>query len=138
MNSQVGSVVSVDVDSGVVIVRPESPVACARCAAGRGCGAGLTTASVRDLSLPLEPGATVPAAGDRVALTLPSGSLLRAASVVYGWPLLAAVGMTIAGSMLTESDAILGLFALAGLGAGFLLARRQANRRCLMPSVSPL
>jgi sigma-E factor negative regulatory protein RseC len=121
-----------------MIVRPDTPVACSRCAAGRGCGAGLGSRKVEDLTMQLEPGFTPPDVGERVALTMASGSLLRAAAIVYGWPLLGAVGMAVAGSQLSTSDATLALFAISGLVAGFLVARWQASRHCLMPSVSVL
>jgi len=68
--------------------------------------------------------------GQTVALEMQEGSLLRAAAIVYGWPLLGAL-LGAAGG-LSRSEATAALMALSGLFAGWLLARWHLRRgRCL-------
>ena len=108
--------------------------ACARCAAGRGCGAGLFGAgrerSVFEVPLTSDrvPGWT-PAAGDRVELTTAPGTLLEAAALAYGLPLAGAAGAALLAGLSGAGDLTAVLAALVGLVAAFAVARRLQSRR---------
>jgi len=132
MQNPHGHIVSVRSDD-TVIVEIDSVVACARCAAGKGCGAGL---------LGSQPGERRVAAkvvsnltlhnGDQVSISLQPNNVLRAAIIVYGYPLLGAVAG--AGVALTQAfgDVAAAGAALVGLVAGMLVARaRLRGTRCL-------
>ena len=116
-----------------VVVEIESVVVCARCAAGKGCGAGLlgsqpaerrVEASLMD---DLELGV-----GDQVSISLQSNNVLRAAIIVYGCPLLAAVAAAGLAYALNLGDVASASIALGGLLAGILLAKwRLKSARCL-------
>lgn len=133
MNSPVGTIVAINERTATVQV--ERTAACPRCAAGRGCGAGLLSGSTRPalLDVALAPGSRY-TEGDEVRLMLEPSDLLQATLLVYGLPLAGAVLMLLAGwllaSPLSDPEAI--AFAVAGLAAGLLAGRRQLNRRdCL-------
>ena len=124
----------VDSDDGArAVVAVEVAAACPRCAAGKGCGAGLLTgnggerqieASVRDgLSL---------ATDDIVEIALAPDNLLHAAIIVYGLPMLgAAIGAVIAFG-LSLGDAAAAIAALLGLGCGLAISRwRLQQESCL-------
>ncbi len=135
MQNPQGRIVSVGTDNGGadVVVEVDGTVACARCAAGKGCGAGLLGGGPRDrrVEASLSAGLNV-RNGDTVRLVLEPKNLLRAAIVVYGYPLLGAV---LAASLAFAADAgdVAGAAAaLIGLCAGLLFARlRLRNTRCL-------
>lgn len=135
MNHASGKVVSVSDDARgrLATIDVEASAICARCAAGKGCGAGLFGArqSTRRLEAPVPPGANI-RAGDNVQVALETGDLLSAAMIVYGWPLLgAALGASVA-YILNSGDAVAALSALVGLVGGAVLARRRLNQsQCL-------
>lgn len=111
-----GATVSVDVGAG-----------CARCAAGRGCGAALLAGPDRKVEIRLElPAGSGLREGDRIALTISPRHLLRGAFLAYGLPLaglLVAAGLlrAVAGDV-PDWQAILA--AAGGLGAGIASSRR--------------
>ena len=133
MESPIGKIVSIG--QGKATVEVERTAACPRCAAGKGCGAGLLSGS-RDpavLEVSLSPQLNV-GEGDEVRLTLEPSHLLRASLLVYGLPLAGIVLMLVAGWLLMKplSDPQAIAFAGAGLAAGFLAGRWQLNRQnCL-------
>ena len=100
--------------------------ACNSCNARSGCGQHSMSKLGRPMRLwvnteqKLQP-------GQQVVLSLPQGSLALSALVMYGLPLLGLIGGAVAGQ-LTGSDGWAGLAAIGGLGAGFMLARRLAER----------
>lgn len=117
--------------------------ACARCAAGRGCGVGVLSHLFgrRTLDLPMPAGARFQP-GDRVRVGVRADSLMRAAVMLYGFPLLvfvagAALGQQLAAGALAGDLAAL-MIGLAGGGAvyAFLAARRPGVY--LDPVVEPL
>jgi len=132
MNNPRGQVISINPDNSVV-VDIESALACERCASGKGCGAGLLgarqgerriTALVAD-HLQLE-------SGDAVSVALEPSNVLRAATIVYGYPLLAAIAMAGLAYKLRMDDVGAALSALGGLLAGIIVARwRLQGARCL-------
>jgi sigma-E factor negative regulatory protein RseC len=115
------------------IVEVEAAAVCARCASGRGCGAGLFAGrqGLRRLELGIaaNPGLEE---GAVVALELAPASVLRAALIVYGLPLAgAAVGAALAYALML-GDAGAAALALVGLCAGALAGRqRLASESCL-------
>ena len=137
MQTTQGRVLSVA--DGCARVEIEPTAACARCAAGKGCGAGLAGLSqgTRQVNAGLAPGVRVQT-GDRVELSLLPARLLRAAGIVYGLPLagalLAAGAAGLAG--LGELRAVPA--ALAGLVAGYLFARARVRRQACLREFTPL
>ena len=122
----------------VVVVDVTS--ACPRCAAGKGCGAGLFASggSDRQVEAAIPPEMDV-AVEDVVEISLAPDNLLRAAIIVYGLPMFGAViGATIAYT-LSLGDAVAALAALTGLGSGLVLGRwRLQQTACLqrfVPSI---
>ena len=141
MDSPVATITSIS--NGVATVTVSRSVACARCAAGKGCGAGLLGGNPKPVSiqvpLPEEMGLKV---GDQVCLELSPESLLKASFLVYGLPLVGVVtalliGWLVAGP-LPDTSAI-GL-AIVGLLTGLVVGRARIGRnRCLerfVPAIS--
>jgi len=112
-------------------VRVDAPLTCARCAAGRGCGAALLqgTDRVTTIEIDVPPGCSA-AVGDRVQLTVASGELLRGAMLGYGIPLagMLAVPGLLAGLTSAPGDAATVLAAAGGLLAGWLASRYLLRR----------
>ena len=116
-----------------VIVEVEASVACQRCASGKGCGAGLLGGGAKDrrIEATLSSGLSVKS-GDSVSVQLEPRNVLRAATIVYGYPLASTVLAALAAMTLGLGDAASAVFAFFGLGAGFQLARRRLrNIKCL-------
>ena len=133
MDSPVGKIISIG--NGNATVEVERIAACARCAAGKGCGAGLLSGTTKaaTLQVSLSPHSQF-SVGDEVSLKLEPAHLLRATILVYGLPL---VGMVLGLSTgwlisrpLTDGAAV--AFAVAGLATGLAAGRWQLNRNhCL-------
>ena len=120
------------------IVDVDVAAACARCAAGKGCGAGLLGGQgrVRQVEAALGPGIEV-AAGDRVEIALRPRDLLHAAVVVYvpplgGGALGAALAYGIAGSDMSTAAAT-----LIGMGLGILASRLYLKRTVCLERYTP-
>ena len=129
METAVGRVESVRDETITVVV--EAPVACRRCSAGKGCGAGLLTGaeSERRIEVTQPPGLRLDV-GDVVLLSVSPRQLLRAASIAYGLPLIALV----AGAGLAwlagagPSDLVALALTTAGLCVGLFLSRRLLSQ----------
>ena len=133
MDSPVGRIVSIG--QGRATVAVERTAACPRCAAGKGCGAGLLGGSRHPalLEVRLSPQLCVNE-GDEVRLTLEPAHLLRASLLVYGLPLAGMVLALVVAWLLARplSDPAAVAWAVSGLAAGFFAGRRQLGRRdCL-------
>lgn len=123
------------VSDRVATVEVVRETVCPRCAAGKGCGAGLLGGSAKPviLQLPL-PGRSALRRGDRVRLTLKPAHILKAALYVYGLPLFSvvlslSVGWLLVGALADKSAiAFAGCGLLVGSWAGRSLLRRE---RCL-------
>lgn len=135
MQNPQGQVVSLRADnSGTrAIVEVESAVVCARCESGKGCGAGLLgrksgekrVEAVVAEDLDLEN-------GDLVSVVLAPRNVLRAAVIVYGYPLCGAVLAAILAFGVEAGDAGGAIAALVGLVGGILAARiRLQSNQCL-------
>lgn len=137
MDAPFGTVILVR--DGIARVSVDS-AACPRCAAGKGCGAGLFAggASRREIDVPLDDSQSV-RAGDRIRLTLQPGNLWRAAAYAYGLPL---AGMVIVpgiawwlGFVTGDRQAV--LLALGGLVAGIWLGRSRLQRDGCLDRLTP-
>jgi len=135
MQNPQGQIVSLRADdSGTrAIVEVESAVVCARCESGKGCGAGLLgrkpgekrVEAVVAENLDLEN-------GDLVSIVLAPRNVLRAAVIVYGYPLTGAVLAAILAYGLGAGDASGAIAALVGLVSGILAAKiRLRSNQCL-------
>jgi len=115
------------------LVEVDTTIQCARCAAGKGCGAALlggTTGSRRVEAL-IGAGLTVNE-GDEVRIALEPGNLLQASLIVYGVPL----GSAIVGAALAYlaglGDLDAAMTAIGGIVIGLFIARfRLREAGCL-------
>lgn len=115
----------------MAVVEVSAEQVCQRCASGKGCGAGIgmSGTDLKKIEVPLGDGDDLQE-GQAVELRMQEGGLLRAAAVVYGWPLLG--GLLGAAVGLSRSEASAALLALCGMLAGWLLASWYLKQsRCL-------
>ena len=131
----------VDSSNGArAVVAVDLASACPRCAAGKGCGAGLFASggSDRQVEATIQPGLDI-AADDLVEIALAPDNLLQAAIIVYGLPMLGAVVAAAIAYALSLGDAAAAVAALLGLGSGLALSRwRLRQTACLqrfVPSI---
>ena len=122
-----------------VIVDVDVREACSRCAAGKGCGAGLLggTGNRRQVEARTRSGLAL-AEGDTVQLELAPRGLLHAAATVYGIPMAGALPAAAAAHGLALGDAAAALAALAGLVAGLLASRWYLGRPACLGRFTPL
>ncbi|MEQ8207410.1 MAG: SoxR reducing system RseC family protein [Woeseia sp.] len=126
-----------------VTVSVDAPLTCARCAAGKGCGAGLLgrRAATKAFELPLPAGIAL-RVGDEVTLNMQPERLLQASLWAYGLPLAAMLLGPVLGHWLWGplSDGQLALASLAGLVVAFAVGRQLlVNKPCagqLVPTIS--
>lgn len=142
MHAAEGRVVSVaaDVEPARAVIEVIAPVRCARCAAGKGCGAGLLASD----DAPRRVEAVISAdlelhVGDRVKLELAAQNLLRAAMLAYGLPLAGALAAASLAWSAGAGDAGAALAALTGAAVaaftGHLLLRRKDCLQRFTPTV---
>ena len=135
MQNPQGHVVSVHSDdSGIrAIVEVDSVVVCERCESGKGCGAGLLGRESGDKRVEAVVADNISVeSGDLVSVVLAPRNILRAAMIVYGYPLFGAVSAAAIVFGAGLGDAYGAIAALVGLVSGILLARlRLGNTRCL-------
>ena len=109
----------------------DAPVACRRCAAGKGCGAGLLGSFDAERRLDVTAPASLPVdIGDEVTLTLAPRSLLRAAAIAYGLPLIslvAAASLAWLSGVGPDSLAAVAMV-VVGLVTGVIISRVLLNR----------
>jgi len=133
-----GRVLSIDAAGEPVraVVEVVDGLRCARCAAGKGCGAGMLGSGPRRIEASVSDHLQL-REGDHVRLELAPGRLLRAAIIVYGIPL----GLALLGASLAwwsgAGDAAASLAALAGAAIGMALGRRQLGRAGCLLSFTP-
>ncbi|MEJ2298255.1 MAG: SoxR reducing system RseC family protein [Woeseiaceae bacterium] len=129
-----GRILSIDTTTrpSSAVIEVTSAIQCARCAAGKGCGAGIVAGGGRRrIDAVLAANLSVQA-GDRVTVELAPDNLLRAATIVYGLPLTGAL-VGAAGAYLAGFGEPGAAFAvLAGIAAGALVGRlRLQQAACL-------
>ena len=122
------------------IVSIDVVAVCPRCAAGKGCGAGLLASDdrIRQVEASMHPDMDL-AEGDLVEIALAPSNLLRAALIVYGLPMLGAVVAATLAYIWTLGDASAAAAALLGLAVGIVLGRwrlrQEACLRDFVPSI---
>ncbi|MBT8090884.1 MAG: SoxR reducing system RseC family protein [Gammaproteobacteria bacterium] len=120
------------------LVEVDASVSCARCAEGKGCGAGLLgrTSGSRRVDALVATGLTV-REGDEVRIELAPSNLLQASMIVYGLPLAGAIlgaGFAyIAG--IGELNAAMA--ALGGILAGLIVARLRLKQDGCLRQFTP-
>jgi len=138
MESPVGRIVSIA--DGQATVSVDAAEVCARCAAGKGCGAGLLTGSnrTRIIEVQLSPGMEIEP-GDEVKLSLAPSHLLRAAVFAYGLPLIGIVVALGVASILNQGldDHFAIALAISGLVMGGLLGRHFLNKESCLKNLVP-
>ena len=138
MESPVGRIVSIA--DGQATVSVDAAEVCARCAAGKGCGAGLLTGSnrTRIIEVQLLPGMEIEP-GDEVKLSLAPSHLLRAAVFAYGLPLIGIVVALGVASILNQAldDHFAIALAISGLVMGGLLGRHFLNKESCLKNLVP-
>ena len=141
MDSPRGRILSIEFDGtppSAVVEVPRS-LGCARCAAGKGCGAGLTGADSqpRRIAALLATGLELNE-GDEVSIELAPQNVLRAALIVYGLPLGGAViGAGIA-YLAGAGDLGAAFAALVGLAVGLAAGRRYLGRAACLKHFTPV
>lgn len=120
------------------IVEVEAEAVCARCAAGRGCGAGIFAArqGTRRLYVPIGADAGL-AEGDIVGLELAPGNVLLAAAIVYGLPLAGAATAAALAYGLAFGDGGAAVMALGGLVAGAVAGRFWLRDTACLARLTP-
>lgn len=140
MNTTIGKVVNVSGEGSQrnALVEVSADAVCARCAAGKGCGAGLfgKRETMRQIAVAVPERARI-REGDTVKLVMQSRDLLVASAIVYGWPLAGGVLGALFAWQLGGSDALAAIAALAGIGAGVWLARRRVQDVACLQRFTP-
>jgi len=128
MENPKGTVLAVDLEGLRPAARVEVAAAftCARCASGKGCGAGIfgDKGGNRRIDALIATGITVHE-GDEVRIELAPRQILGAAVIVYGLPLAGAVLAAAAAYAAGLGDVTASFAGLAGIVAGILEARRR-------------
>ena len=133
MEQSRGRILSIHPDSASATVEVAAGSVCARCAQGKGCGAGVfgSDQGARRFDAPIV-GNMVLHVGDEVQIELAPQSVLQAAALVYGVPLVVALVASGFALWMGASDGVSVLMVLAGIGGGVLVSRRQLQgAQCL-------
>jgi positive regulator of sigma E activity len=141
MKNPEGQVVSVSDDTlgTVAVVKVTAELACERCKAGRGCGAGLLGSQTGERRVSARVAADLNIhRGDRVSVLLQPQHLLRAAAIVYGYPLAGGVLAATGALVLGLGDVMAALAALAGLVTGMVLARMRVHSSHCLREFTPV
>jgi len=133
-----GRILSVQPDGASATVEVETVNFCARCSAGKGCGAGLfgNNRGPRQFKAPVL-GPMELHAGDEVQIELAPQSVLHAASIVYGAPL---AGMLVAGGiayLLEMTDGLSALVLIGGIIGGATISHRRLRHRSCLRQFTP-
>ena len=139
MTNPTGRVVSlVDSHDGARAIVEVAAAACPRCAAGKGCGAGVFAAgsSERQVEAQIPRGLEV-AVGDVVDLTLAPSNVLRAARIVYGYPMAGAIAGAALAWGLGFGDAAAAACALLGLFGGLAVGRQRLRDAGCLAEFTP-
>lgn len=126
-------------EDGRLIVRLEAVNHCARCLAGKGCGAGVFSRwfTRGDVELPVPPASGL-TAGQRVRVGIEALDLVRAATWLYALPVVAFAVATVIGHRLAEGPPLQDALALLlGLSAGATMFALTAGRRRQLADMHP-
>ncbi len=128
-----------DCVGGVARVRPRSRAGCPRCAAGAGCGAGLNAWLLSDrldlVDCTYDDG--IPEPGETVTVEIEEASLLAAAALAYGIPLLGLVAGAVSARWVGGGELTEVLAAVTGLILGGVVARLLAARTAVARRLTP-
>lgn len=134
MDNPTGRVVSLADGRGGAraVVEVDVAAACPRCAAGKGCGAGLMQpGGTRRIEVQI-PDGIEPRVNDRVEVSLAPHNVLQAAITVYGFPLTGGLAGATFAYALELGDTAAALAALMGVAGGFAASRwRLRQGPCL-------
>lgn len=135
MDNPVGKIQSIreTPDGPRLTVAVDAGVACPRCAAGKGCGAGLLAGpeKLRMVEAQAANQLTL-SVGDTVRLQLSAANLLSAALIVYGLPMLGVLLGAALAFWLRLGDMAAAMVAITGAVIGVVLGRqRLARSGCL-------
>ncbi len=138
MDAPQGTVISISDDAESALVEVNAAAACARCAAGKGCGAGIVASGgkTRRVVAAVPAGADI-AAGDVVRLLLEPRNVLVAASTVYGLPLLGASCGAVLAFAASLGDVSAVAITLAGMASGAILAHLRLGRNGCLRRFTP-
>ena len=141
MDNPQGRILSIHLDDTPphAVIEVAASIRCARCAAGKGCGAGILGGDekLRRVDALIANDLDV-GEGDQVAIELAPNNLLRASSIVYGLPLLGAVGGASGAWLSGMGDLGAAIAALAGVGVGILSGRRHLQRTGCLRTFTPV
>lgn len=145
MDNPTGRVLSlVDSPDGArAVVAVHDLPACPRCAAGKGCGAGVFTVNDGERKVEARvPTDLVVSVADVVELSLAPDNVLRAAAIVYGIPLLGALTAAVIAYGVRAGDVGAAGAALLGLAVGLVISRQKLRQdgclRRFIPTVERL
>lgn len=140
METPQGRILSVQSDAipPRAVVEVIASISCARCAAGKGCGAGILGGDEkpRRVDALITQGLDL-REGDRVQIALAPNDLLRASAIVYGLPLLGAVAGAAGAWWAGLGDLGAAFSALAGVGVGILAGRLRLQRTGCLQTFTP-
>lgn len=121
-------------------VSVDASAVCARCAAGRGCGAGLFGQRRKPaiIEAKLTEGLTL-VAGDRVRLEFVPAELVRAAWLAYGLPLAGLIAAVLVAARLAPGNELAAVVGAAlGLVAGAWYGRRSLRQSGCLSRCVPI
>ncbi len=120
------------------LVEVDASINCARCAEGKGCGAGLLgrTSGSRRVEALIASGLTV-GEGDEVRIELAPNNLLQASMIVYGLPLSGAVLGAALAYFFGLGELYAAMAALGGILAGLMVARLRLQRATCLRQFTP-
>lgn len=120
------------------LVEVDASVSCARCRAGKGCGAGLlgSNAGLRQVDALIGIGVDI-REGDQVRIELAPASLLKASAIVYGLPLAGAVLGAAFAYFAGLGELIAAVTALGGIVTGMLIARIRLRAASCLQQFTP-
>ena len=131
----------VDSADGVrAVVEVKVAATCPRCASGKGCGAGIFTAS-GSAAQPVEASVReglILSEGDVVEISLAPDNLLQAAIIVYGLPMLGAIAGATLAYALSLRDSVAVMAALIGMAAGLVVSRWRVRQTSCLRNFVPV
>lgn len=140
MENPRGRVLAVDLRQPVPSAEVEvaAAMSCARCASGKGCGAGLLGSNVSSRRVDAQIGNGIAVSeGDEVRIALAPRNLLRASLLVYGAPLGGALLAAAIAYFAALGDLLAALAALAGVIAGLAFARLRLRATTCLREFTP-
>jgi len=131
----------VDSTDGVrAVVEVKVAESCPRCASGKGCGAGIFTASssaTQPVEASVRKGLNL-SEGDVVEISLAPDNLLQAAFIVYGLPMLGAVAGATLAYAFSLRDSAAAMAALIGMAAGLVVSRWRIRQTSCLRKFEPV